>query len=226
MAKIEIKKIFKLEQDFNFNIPLFDSSQIKLDKELTKIWKKYIPDKSLKHTVFKERVKLSHVWELYNISFIEKDGSKRLRKNPDFISGGRCTGFSEKGLNSLKDLIPNDIEILPVNNTYSKTKYFLINIPYDLDCLGEKTVKERIHFKRYDFDLDKIENNHIFRVKDDLTNIYVTDIFVKKVLENKLKGFRFDPVWIKGDKKIYEYPFMITYSIYSSDESTWSHFNV
>ncbi|MFN8671127.1 MAG: hypothetical protein U0457_03475 [Candidatus Sericytochromatia bacterium] len=214
----QINKIFKLYSDPKFNILNYNDKDIYLTEELNKLCI------ISKFDIFFERVKISDIWKPINITFTERDLGKKLRKDPDFIEYF-IKGFSKKALESLKDLIPNDIEILPVNNVYSKKEYFFINIPYDLDCLGEKTIKDGIHFERYDFNLNKLDK-HIFTIKEDLMEIYVTDIFVKKVLENKLKGFGFSPVWIKGDRKIYKDPFVNVDDIDSSDESTWKYLDI
>lgn len=111
----------------------------------------------------------------------------------------------------------DNVEILPVNNTFSNKKYYFLNVTADLDCLTEKSIYEDglviTNIKNYDFNYEVIKNSHFFKIKKVPTEIYVSDVFVKRVLDNKLRAFEFRPIWSKDN--------INKENIYSSKLITW-----
>ena len=51
-------------------------------------------------------------------------------------------------------------------------------------------------FKKYVFLPDIVSGNHIFKISDEKTRYpFVSDEFRKRVIDNNLKGFKFELAW-------------------------------
>jgi hypothetical protein len=199
----EFYDIYILHNDSWYQFPSFDDKKIFLTEKLLKLTS-YGRD-----SIFSERVNLRDIWKPFDISFETRYSGRKLKANPDICSYPHITILSEEAINLVKDLFPDYVEILPVNNIFSSKKYFFLNITSDIDCLTEKAETEGnliiTKVKRYDFDPEKIKNIHMFKIKKLSTEIFVSKEFVKRVIETKLKAFVFMPVWSLESGGI-EYP--------------------
>jgi len=165
----------------------------------------YLPEALIKiksfsnQDIFNKRINLKNIWKSIDIELIKRDVGKRLRVNPDILETLHMKMFSEKSLEYLKDLIPENVEILPVNNISSDKKYYILNFTSDIDCLTDKSELDASGFvitdiKKYDFELSKVTYD-MFKIKKIPDDIYVTKKFIEKVMESNLKGFCFIPIW-------------------------------
>jgi hypothetical protein len=110
--------------------------------------------------------------------------------------------FSQKAVDALKDLIEGRAEILPL--IHSEAQYYAINVINVVDCFDyEKGKVEKDEeydvikdIKKYAFKFDKLQDDTIFKIREDHTMyIYITDEFKQRVEESGLAGFRFVEVW-------------------------------
>lgn len=192
---MNIKKIYYMN-DRGYNYPdNIDESQIELPEHL----------RNLTHRIYKEgnnlaileyKVSLKEIWQPIKVRFIDRDEStgRYLKKNPDITSYCGHYLFSETLINKTKDLLPNSIEFLEIINTSFDKKYFFMNLlEEDIDCLVSKIVSE--FSDKNEFDYEKIKDKHLFIAKGQTFHTCVSDVFVQRVLEHKLKGFWFVPIW-------------------------------
>ncbi|MGO4269247.1 DUF1629 domain-containing protein, partial [Paenibacillus sp. TAF58] len=110
--------------------------------------------------------------------------------------------FNDKALNTLHELIEGNIEVLPY--FHPKDTYYAINVLNVVDCLDrsvavlnidEKYNKVR-NINKYAFHKDRIEHEIMFKIPEKVySEIFVTDIFVEKVKQAGLTGFRFAEIW-------------------------------
>ena len=87
--------------------------------------------------------------------------------------------------------------------------YWAINVLDVLDCIdyenaefvrfskkNENEIPRIMTFIKYAFHLEKLRNNHIFKVIDcPKAAIFVDDVFVKEVAKHNITGFKFKLVW-------------------------------
>ncbi|WP_202081742.1 imm11 family protein [Caldalkalibacillus salinus] len=111
--------------------------------------------------------------------------------------------FSERSISILEDLLLDNAEILPM--IHSEKNYYAINITRLTDCFNRDKAKLLIEDKynvevvkdiqKYSFNKECIEQETIFKLKENLVEIYVTDTFKNRVEEAGLVGFEFHEVW-------------------------------
>ncbi|MEL7657125.1 MAG: DUF1629 domain-containing protein, partial [Bacillota bacterium] len=110
--------------------------------------------------------------------------------------------FNDKAITVLNKYLEKTAEILPLKN--SEDNFYAINILKVLDCIDYdksefklfKDGKRIMRFKKYSFLEDKIQDCHIFKIKDEpLGSPFVTDDFRDVVKSNELTGFIFKQVW-------------------------------
>ncbi|MFN8670842.1 MAG: hypothetical protein U0457_02010 [Candidatus Sericytochromatia bacterium] len=111
--------------------------------------------------------------------------------------------FSAKAVEILKEFFTCG-ELLPIKNEKGKD-FFMYNFFPKVDYIdwyksnilwygeGDISKKTISHVFFYYFIPEKI-HHHIFINNKDY-GVFVTDIFVQKVIENNLKGFSFVPLW-------------------------------
>jgi hypothetical protein len=125
---------------------------------------------------------------------------KDLSNAPGFYS--HIPVFDEMTLNSVRDLIKNDVELLPL--LFEGLRFYAINITKVLDCINYekseyKTFKDGVRimrFKKYSFKKDTLGNTQIFKVKDEpLKSPFIRDELKIRIEESSLKGFKFKEVW-------------------------------
>jgi hypothetical protein len=109
--------------------------------------------------------------------------------------------FSRRAITALGDLLEGNGEALPI--TCDSEEYFLFNVTRVVDSLDEPN-SEIVRFEgssrvlnihNYAFFREKLFGFSIFKIPQLLRNIFVTDIFVKRVKSAGLKGFWFPRVW-------------------------------
>ena len=110
--------------------------------------------------------------------------------------------LDDEALNVLYDLIKDNVEVLPIDFEHEKN-FHLINITKVIDCF-DRNKSEYLQFSdgrvygitKISFIKSKIENEHIFKIKDlKLGSFFVSDEFKKRVEEYGLTGFYFELVW-------------------------------
>ena len=113
---------------------------------------------------------------------------------------GHMPIVTRKVIEATQDLLDNNVEILPV--LCEGHELFLLNVTKVIECIDYtkakyKIISERIKFfSKYAFQLDKINNNHIFKLKElPLSSPFVSDEFRQRIIDNGLKGFKFELLW-------------------------------
>ena len=104
----------------------------------------------------------------------------------------------DKALTILQPLIEGSVEILPLR--YGGERLHLINVINVIDCLDEeKSTVKRLpdgmiwRFVEAAFKEDLLEGEHIFKLPGPQVFIFVSELFMKKVEENGLKGLLWKP---------------------------------
>jgi hypothetical protein len=109
--------------------------------------------------------------------------------------------FSLKAVNALADFLKPNGEPLPI--ICDEERYFVYNVTRIIDALDEENCELKLFdsgrimdILRFSFFPEKIGDTTVFKVLQCiLTDVFVTEPFVKKVEEAKLKGFKFRLVW-------------------------------
>ncbi len=136
-------------------------------------------------------------WEPIAVKKIE---DKVLSNAPGFYS--HIPVFDKKTLDIVKDLIENNVEILPLRSPVGE--FYVINVTevlsgIDYDKAEFKTFRDGkriMRFIKYEFIEDVVRGKHIFKIVDEpLRKPFVSDEFMLKVESNNLKGFKFELVW-------------------------------
>lgn len=131
---------------------------------------------------------------------VEKIGSKVLSNTPGLSS--HIPIFDELAILTLKDLLNDSTEILPIK--YSEGNYFIINIIDVINCIDYKKSeyktfrdgKRIMRFIKYEFIENIVKDKHIFKIIDEPTRRpFVSDEFKRRVEESGLTGFKFELVW-------------------------------
>src|SRR5215204_1587306 len=134
--------------------------------------------------------------------FVEEDGfTRQLCDFPSF--GAIPPVFSAQAIESLKDLLLPNGEILPLTFEGKKNMYFAFNTTTIIDALNEEHSKLKrfsdsgvMWIDKYEFFPEKLVGAKIFKIPQLVQSlVYVTDEFVKSVNEAKLTGFRFVLIW-------------------------------
>ena len=139
------------------------------------------------------------------VYFVKKDGPLIYTEVPDYDSKKHPI-FSEKAFNCLKDLFPTNSEFMEIRNSDRKYKgkYFLLLLKDRIDCLDKDKSDARwntssgqaIDMYKYEFIKEKINKDlNIFRIPQRRIDIFVTEKFIQRAIENDLKNFMFKPVW-------------------------------
>ncbi|SEF83898.1 imm11 family protein [Paenibacillus sp. UNC499MF] len=125
---------------------------------------------------------------------------KKLRDSVSFISG--IPIFSEKAVSVLQDPLENKTQSLPLyNDDYTVYAQNVINV---IDCIDYKKahvrwvkkIKRPMGFNKYAFDADKVKNAFIFKIPEEVAvNVFVTDEFRNRVLQEELTSFVFTEIW-------------------------------
>jgi hypothetical protein len=110
--------------------------------------------------------------------------------------------FSRKAVESLKDMLEPNGELLPIK--CDNENFLLFNVTRVIDALDEfHSVLKRfkcdgsiMDIDRHAFIPEKIKEETVFKIPQMVTmDVFVTDWFVHRVKFSRLKGFRFSLVW-------------------------------
>ncbi len=116
--------------------------------------------------------------------------------------------FDKKAVDIMEEFLIGNAEILSI--FCGDKEFFAINVIKVLDCIDYeaseyKTFKNGVRilrFIKYAFIEEKIENVHLFKIKDGtLKRPFVSDGFRQKVLDSVLTGFQFELVWDSNEKQ-------------------------
>jgi hypothetical protein len=166
-------------------------------------------DKNFYDLRFDGKTKHIDTWKALKIDFHKQDRDKRkLLPDSDFPSlFSNLPVLNKKSLEVLKDLLLPHGELLPLIYK-DNVEYFAYNCLNLIDAFDTDnsniewtTVGTIIHVNKYMFYSDKLVNQNIFKVNKEIL-IFVSDIFVQKVLDNNLKGFHFEHVWSLDNKPL------------------------
>lgn len=138
-------------------------------------------------------------WRPLAIEWIE-DELNNGKPESDFPTLGTTPVFSHRAVNSLLDLLVENGELLPLE--LNGTTFFAYNVTRRVDALDEKR-SEIVRFgsgrvmrvSRYEFYPEKVRGLSIFKLKQLRPDVFVTDVFVKRVLDAGLAGFEFSEIW-------------------------------
>jgi hypothetical protein len=109
--------------------------------------------------------------------------------------------FSLRAVEALREFLEPNGELLPLKT--SSGSYFAYNVTTVADVLNYKRSKinwldepiTALSIERYEFFVRKLENHTIFRISEDPTSVYVTEGFVARAAEQRLRGMDFLKVW-------------------------------
>jgi len=109
--------------------------------------------------------------------------------------------FSARAVHLLVDILKGNGELLPIS--CDGQKYFLYNVTRIIDALDEPHCElERLRsgrimdVVRYSFFQEKVTGTNVFKIPQAvLKDVFVTDLFVKRVRTAGLTGFKFRSVW-------------------------------
>ena len=110
--------------------------------------------------------------------------------------------FSRRAVDGLRDLLEANGELLPLASTVGE--FYGYNITTVVDILDhdrssiEWPDKRRVtafEIMRYEFFIEKMAGLSIFRLVEMPTTTYVSQVFVDRVREHELQGFRFTKLW-------------------------------
>lgn len=147
----------------------------------------------------------SNNWDFPILSFDKSKYymGKRLKLNTDYPSlskSGDVLIISEKGKECLKGLLDNNGQYLSIETDVNKTFYafnislYLEAIDKDKSITKKSTSGKIMRYIKYEFFEDIVKDRVIFKVKEK-SGKFVTSKFVDRILECKLKGFHFIPLW-------------------------------
>jgi len=129
---------------------------------------------------------------------VETEGRGKASDQPHLLVG--VPVFNKKAVEALNDLISQHVEYLPL--IHDKYELYAINVLNQIDAIDYSTSKYKTfddgtfyRFIEYGFKQDIIMGEHIFKIPEESTRIYVSDEFRNRVIEKKLKGFVFIEVW-------------------------------
>jgi len=109
--------------------------------------------------------------------------------------------FSKRAVAALRDILIGNGDLL--SSIIESEEHYVYNVTRVIDSLDEPN-SEVIRFKNsskvmyigtHVFFRDKLVGVSIFKIPQDLSDVYVTDAFVERVHSAELKGFRFPLVW-------------------------------
>lgn len=138
-------------------------------------------------------------WQPVVAEFSEKLPRRRVG---DFPRWGSIPVFSEQAAEALADILGSSGELLPIRCDGISLRAF--NVTRVADILDEeRSDLERfssgrvMRISRYEFDARKIPADlSIFKLPSRLpSRVFVTDLFVRRVQDADLRGFRFEQLW-------------------------------
>jgi len=190
-TKVEKQDILKI---WSFAINSFDYSKYTLvDQKDRAYFKKNVTPAIIKGE------KIGKTWK--PLIYLKKE----QRKKPDFLTIEDVgIVMTQRAIDALNPLLGKSIEKLPLV-TFKQAMYF-VHITESLDCLDDEKTEYRLSavtqtkvgINKFAFDVGKIKNKHIFKIKGFWYNTFVSDEFQKICKENDLQGVDFafeEMVW-------------------------------
>jgi hypothetical protein len=114
----------------------------------------------------------------------------------DFPTLGASPVFSEHALEKLSDMLPAYGEVLPLKS--EEGSYYVYNVLSVIDALDEGRSKlvrftggRVMTIEEYIFVPERVRGTAIFKIPQQLTKVFVSDEFVKRVRDAGLVGFKF-----------------------------------
>lgn len=135
---------------------------------------------------------------------VKKMENKELSNAPGFYS--HIPVFDKVTIEIVRDLIKNSVEILPL--LCFEGEFYAINVTEVLDGINYNKAqfktfrdgKRIMRFIKYEFLKSVITGKHIFKIVDEpLRRPFVSDEFKKRIIDNNLRGFKFELVWESDD---------------------------
>ena len=167
-----------------------------------KYWCPYIPEGQSHISLYLGYKSLLKEWKPWKLN-INKSNYRQYTDFPNLIPGSIT--ISQKAYLALSSILDNhpNLEILPCES--EDGPFYLLNIWNEVDCF------DRVNsiytpdngnpdfigtIKSYSLHAQEIQQNHIFRIPEAMSAIFVSDLFVKLVHENNLIGLDLvDPIW-------------------------------
>ena len=115
---------------------------------------------------------------------------------------GHMPIVTRKVIEATQDLLDNNVEVLPV--LCEGHELFLLNVTKVINCIDYtkaiyknfKSSNRIMCFKKFAFLEEKIKSEHIFKIKElPLFGVLVSDEFRQRIIDNGLKGFKFELLW-------------------------------
>ncbi len=109
--------------------------------------------------------------------------------------------FSAKAVSSLEDLLVANGELLPFY--FEEREYFAYNCQTVVDALDYEAIYGRpvkardtmTSLHRYEFIQDKVQGLSIFKIREFFGRVFVSNVFVDRVVKSDLCGFDFVKIW-------------------------------
>lgn len=176
-----------------------------------RIWKLDFELDKYDNLTFKEKLSIEEIqsfdgrpkknyWKNKEVVRLEPEKKLAFSDAPGLLA--HLPVFSEKAIGVLNKFLENTCEVLPLEN--SEDNFYAINIITVLDCIDYensefklfKDGKRIMRFKKYSFIKNEIQDQHIFKIKDEpLGTPFVSDEFRDMVMSSELSGFVFKLVW-------------------------------
>ncbi len=129
---------------------------------------------------------------------VKTEGRGKVSDQPHLVVG--IPVFTKKAVDCLDDLMSGLVEYLPL--VHEKYELYAINVLNQIAGIDYSNSKYKTfddgtfyRFIEYAFKRDVIRGEHIFKIPEETTSVYVSDEFRNRVIEKKLKGFVFIEVW-------------------------------
>ena len=131
-------------------------------------------------------------------------GGNLKTDHPKLWNAHQTMVLSKRGLNALKDILKDSVEIIPLQ--CKGREYFVVNILNIIDALNYNNAELKrlstglvVGLTKYSFLKEKIQDKNVFKILlngiEMVTEIFVSETFKNIVEENELKGFKFEEVW-------------------------------
>lgn len=128
------------------------------------------------------------------------DGNAPGQVRGDFLTLGAAPVFSERAVDALLDLLVPAGELLPL--ACGDGAYYLYNVTQVVDALDEPhsgldrfQARRLLRLERPEFRADALRGSVVFKVPQLRGAVFITGLFVRRVAEAGLTGFKFPRLW-------------------------------
>lgn len=130
---------------------------------------------------------------------VEREQAKPIGDFPGF-AGTIPLIFSKRAIQILYPLINDSIEILPIDCDVED--YSIVNVLKVVDCLDHSRSKIKrmegtgyiVSIDEYVFKEEMLEDVHIFQIPEDISAVFVSDVFKAVAEQHGLEGLAFIPL--------------------------------